>query len=135
MSDTISLRGAVHTSQRHDSAHKHVTGTAVYADDEDPSIVHHAQLVRDGNMVMLATAADSFGKGDVDVELKPSGAREVRQAANAFLLMRERILRQIEQRTQMLAGVSHDLRTPLTRMKLELALMPPGPTRRTCATT
>ncbi len=71
----------------------------------------------------LAAAADSFGKGSVDVELHPSGAREVRMAAHAFLLMRERILRQIEQRTQMLAGVSHDLRTPLTRMRLQLAML------------
>ncbi|HKY95824.1 MAG TPA: ATP-binding protein, partial [Kiloniellales bacterium] len=53
----------------------------------------------------------------------------VRQASSAFLLMRARIQRQIEQRTTMLAGVSHDLRTPLTRMKLELALMPPGAAR------
>lgn len=71
----------------------------------------------------LAAAADSFGKGSVDVELHSSGAREVRMAAHAFLLMRERILRQIEQRTQMLAGVSHDLRTPLTRMRLQLAML------------
>jgi len=71
----------------------------------------------------LAAAADSFGKGQVDVDLKPSGASEVRLAANAFLLMRERILRQMEQRTQMLAGVSHDLRTPLTRMRLQLAML------------
>lgn len=71
----------------------------------------------------LAAAADNFGKGRDDIELKPSGAREVRQAATAFLLMRERILRQIEQRTQMLAGVSHDLRTPLTRMRLQIAML------------
>jgi len=74
----------------------------------------------------LAAAADSFGKGRTDVELKPAGAREVRQAASAFLMMRERILRQIGQRTQMLAGVSHDLRTPLTRMKLQLAMLGDG---------
>ena len=71
----------------------------------------------------LAAAADSLGKGRTDVELKPSGASEVRQAAHAFLMMRARILRQIAQRTQMLAGVSHDLRTPLTRMKLQLAML------------
>jgi len=71
----------------------------------------------------LAKAADSFGKGVIDVEFKASGAREVRLASQAFLSMRERIQRQIEQRTLMLAGVSHDLRTPLTRMKLELALL------------
>ena len=75
----------------------------------------------------LAAAADGFGKGRTDVDLKPSGAREVRQAANAFLMMRERILRQIGQRTQMLAGVSHDLRTPLTRMKLQLAMLGDDP--------
>lgn len=74
----------------------------------------------------LAKAADNFGKGIVDVEFKPSGAREVRQAAQAFVSMRERIQRQIGQRTLMLAGVSHDLRTPLTRMKLELALLEPN---------
>ena len=71
----------------------------------------------------LAVAADRFGKG-LDVPMfKPEGATEVRQAAQAFLIMRERIGRQIQQRTSMLAGVSHDLRTPLTRMKLQLALM------------
>ncbi len=71
----------------------------------------------------LAMAADSFGKGR-DVPLfKPEGAKEVRQAASAFLAMRERMMRQIGQRTEMLAGVSHDLRTPLTRMKLQLALL------------
>ncbi len=71
----------------------------------------------------LARAAESFGKG-IDVpDFKPAGAREVRQAALAFIQMRDRIYRHIHQRTEMLAGVSHDLRTPLTRMKLELALM------------
>jgi two-component system osmolarity sensor histidine kinase EnvZ len=71
----------------------------------------------------LAVAADAFGKGR-DVELfRPEGATEVRQAAAAFLVMRERIQRQMTQRTEMLAGVSHDLRTPLTRMKLELELL------------
>jgi two-component system osmolarity sensor histidine kinase EnvZ len=71
----------------------------------------------------LASVADGFGKGrDVPV-FKPEGASEVRQAAMAFNLMRERIQRQIQQRTEMLAGVSHDLRTPLTRMKLQLAIM------------
>ncbi|MDP7603551.1 MAG: HAMP domain-containing protein, partial [Alphaproteobacteria bacterium] len=74
----------------------------------------------------LATAAESFGKGRLNVELKPSGAREVRQAAAAFINMRDRIQRQIVQRTEMLAGVSHDLRTPLTRMKLQLAMLDPG---------
>lgn len=72
----------------------------------------------------LAEAADRFGKGMDMADFKVSGAAEVRQAAKAFNLMRERIRRQLTQRTDMLAGISHDLRTPLTRMKLELALMP-----------
>jgi two-component system osmolarity sensor histidine kinase EnvZ len=71
----------------------------------------------------LASAAEAFGKGREETFLKPEGATEVRSAANAFLRMRERIQRQIKQRTEMLAGVSHDLRTPLTRMKLELAML------------
>ena len=70
----------------------------------------------------LAEAADAFGKGR-SLPLRPSGAEEVRRAAGAFLSMRARIERQIEQRTQMLSGVSHDLRTPLTRIKLTLALL------------
>jgi two-component system osmolarity sensor histidine kinase EnvZ len=70
----------------------------------------------------LAIAADNFGKGREMVRVKPEGATEVRQATLAFLSMRERILRQISQRTDMLSGVSHDLRTPLTRMKLQLAM-------------
>ncbi|HYE48380.1 MAG TPA: ATP-binding protein [Azospirillaceae bacterium] len=75
----------------------------------------------------LASAADAFGKGRDAPNFRPEGAAEVRQAAAAFLLMRERIQRQISQRTEMLAGVSHDLRTPLTRMKLQLAMLPEGP--------
>jgi two-component system osmolarity sensor histidine kinase EnvZ len=71
----------------------------------------------------LAVAAEAFGKGRDVPHFKPEGATEVRQAAAAFLIMRERIQRQIAQRTEMLAGVSHDLRTPLTRMKLELELL------------
>lgn len=71
----------------------------------------------------LAIAAERFGKGGDTPGFKPTGAREVRQAAEAFLDMRDRIKRQIEQRTLMLAGVSHDLRTPLTRMKLQLEMM------------
>jgi two-component system osmolarity sensor histidine kinase EnvZ len=70
----------------------------------------------------LAAAADSFGKGRELRSFKPEGAREVRQAGAAFLDMRDRIKRHIGERTQMLAGVSHDLRTPLTRMKLQLAM-------------
>jgi two-component system, OmpR family, osmolarity sensor histidine kinase EnvZ len=73
----------------------------------------------------LAEAADAFGKGR-SVPLRPAGAEEVRRASAAFLSMRTRLERQIEQRTQMLSGVSHDLRTPLTRMKLTLALMDEG---------
>jgi two-component system osmolarity sensor histidine kinase EnvZ len=71
----------------------------------------------------LAAAANSFGKGRDVPHFRPAGAAEVRQAAQAFIEMRDRIKRQIEQRTEMLAGVSHDLRTPLTRMKLELAML------------
>lgn len=75
----------------------------------------------------LAEAAEAFGRG-VDVSaFKPHGAREVRQAAQAFMDMKERIQRYISQRTAMLASVSHDLRTPLTRLKLELALADPHP--------
>jgi len=77
-----------------------------------------------GPMRRLAHAAESFGKGIQVIDFKPQGAAEVRQAARAFLLMRERIQRQISQRTEMLAGVSHDLRTPLTRMKLQIAMTP-----------
>ena len=75
----------------------------------------------------LASAADAFGKGVDAPTFKPSGAREVRQAAQAFLAMKSRIQRHIDQRTALLASVSHDLRTPLTRLKLELALADPGP--------
>lgn len=74
----------------------------------------------------LADAAETFGKGgDVD-DFKPYGAKEVRQAAQAFIAMKNRIQRHIDQRTAMLASVSHDLRTPLTRLKLELALAEPS---------
>jgi two-component system osmolarity sensor histidine kinase EnvZ len=72
----------------------------------------------------LAVAVENFGKGRDSPRFKPEGAREVRQAALAFQAMRERIQRQITQRTAMLSGVSHDLRTPLARMKLQLELMP-----------
>ncbi len=73
----------------------------------------------------LAEAAEAFGRGEVSPRFKPHGAREVRQAATAFLSMRDRIQRYIDQRTALLASVSHDLRTPLTRLRLELALAPP----------
>jgi len=71
----------------------------------------------------LAEAADSFGKGRPVPSFKAEGAVEIRRAAIAFMTMRDRLQRQIRQRTQMLAGVSHDLRTPLTRMKLALELL------------
>ncbi len=71
----------------------------------------------------LADAADSFGKGRDVPNFRPEGATEVRQAAAAFLKMRERLQRQLTQRTEMLAGVSHDLRTPLTRMRLALEFL------------
>ena len=71
----------------------------------------------------LAIAAENFGKGRDVSNFKPEGAVEVRQAASAFLAMRDRITRQIRQRTDMLAGVSHDLRTPLTRMRLEIEML------------
>jgi len=74
----------------------------------------------------LAAAADAFGKGRDITDFKPEGPTEIRQAALAFNLMRERLKRQMDQRTEMLAGVSHDLRTPLTRMKLQLAMMEEG---------
>lgn len=70
----------------------------------------------------LSTAAEAFGKGR-NIPYSPNGAIEVRAAGNAFLDMRSRIERQIEQRTMMLSGVSHDLRTPLTRLKLGLSLI------------
>jgi len=78
-------------------------------------------------IVRLADAAEAFGKGREAPNFRPRGAREVRRAAAAFLEMKGRIERSIEQRTTMLAGVSHDLRTILTRFKLELALLGDGP--------
>ena len=73
----------------------------------------------------LAEAADQFGKGrELDEDFRPEGALEVRRAAAAFNVMRQRLRRQIRQRTDMLSGVSHDLRTPITRMKLQLAMLP-----------
>ena len=77
----------------------------------------------------LAAAAERFGQGRPVGDFRPHGAIEVRQAAWAFLEMRQRIERQIEQRTATLAGVSHDLRTMLTRFRLELALLPETDTR------
>jgi len=81
----------------------------------------------------LARAADAFGKGRAVPDFKPYGATEVRRAAQAFLTMRERIERHVSQRTEMLAGVSHDLKTPLTRIRLQLALMDETPEVRALA--
>ena len=78
-------------------------------------------------ILRLAEAAESFGKGREAPNFRPRGAREVRQAAQAFLEMKARVERSIDQRTAMLAGVSHDLRTILTRFKLELALIGDSP--------
>jgi two-component system osmolarity sensor histidine kinase EnvZ len=72
----------------------------------------------------LAAAAEAFGMGREVGAIKPEGAVEVRQAAQAFNQMQARVRRFLTQRTEMLAGVSHDLRTPLTRMRLALAMMP-----------
>jgi two-component system osmolarity sensor histidine kinase EnvZ len=72
----------------------------------------------------LAGAAEAFGLGRDRGPIRPEGATEVRQAATAFNRMQERIRRFLQQRTEMLAGVSHDLRTPLTRLRLALAMMP-----------
>jgi len=72
----------------------------------------------------LAEAAEAFGRGQDVERFKPAGAREVRRASAAFLDMRARLKRHMQQRTQLLAGVSHDLRTLLTRLRLQLALMP-----------
>jgi len=78
-------------------------------------------------ILRLADAAESFGKGREVPNFRPRGAREVRRAAAAFIEMKTRIERAMEQRTAMLAGVSHDLRTVLTRFKLELALIEASP--------
>ncbi|MCZ8148234.1 MAG: ATP-binding protein [Roseomonas sp.] len=75
----------------------------------------------------LAGAAEAFGLGRDIGPMKPEGASEVRQAAQAFNRMQERIRRFVAQRTEMLAGISHDLRTPLTRMRLGLAMLPHAP--------
>ncbi|WP_297694473.1 ATP-binding protein [Phenylobacterium sp.] len=74
----------------------------------------------------LANAAEAFGRGADAPAFKPHGAKEVRRAAQAFIAMKGRLQRHIEQRTTLLASVSHDLRTPLTRLKLALALAEPS---------
>jgi two-component system, OmpR family, osmolarity sensor histidine kinase EnvZ len=78
------------------------------------------------SILQLSWAADAFGRGEDAPDFKPSGALEVRRAARSLIRMRNRIRRYADQRTAMLAGVSHDLRTPLARLKLELALLPKG---------
>lgn len=78
------------------------------------------------SILRLAEAAEAFGRGRDAPEYRPSGATEVRRAGLAFIAMRERIKRHMHQRTAMLAGVSHDLKTPLTRLKLALAMEPKG---------
>ena len=74
-------------------------------------------------IVNLSKAAESFGKGEYIKEFRPSGAKEIRQAAHEFDKMRKRITIHLNQRSEMLSGISHDLRTPLTRLKLQLALL------------
>ena len=74
-------------------------------------------------IVNLAKAAEKFGKGEFIKEFRPSGAKEIRQAAYEFDKMRKRITVHLNQRSEMLSGISHDLRTPLTRLKLQLALL------------
>ena len=74
-------------------------------------------------IVNLSKAAERFGKGDYVNEIRPSGASEIRQAAYEFDRMVKRINRHLNQRTEMLSGISHDLRTPLTRLKLQLAML------------
>ena len=71
----------------------------------------------------LARAAEKFGRGEEIEEFKPSGAAEIRQAGYEFDKMRKRIVRHLNQRSEMLSGISHDLRTPLTRMKLQIAFI------------
>ena len=79
------------------------------------------QQIKPLRNIMLA--AEDFGRGNNNFVLKPRGAYELRLLADVFIKMRERIKNQITQRTQMLAGIGHDLRTPLTRMKLQIALL------------
>ena len=74
-------------------------------------------------IINLAKASEKFGRGEDVEEFRPSGALEIRQAGFEFERMRKRILRHLNQRSEMLSGISHDLRTPLTRMKLQLALI------------
>jgi two-component system osmolarity sensor histidine kinase EnvZ len=74
-------------------------------------------------IVHLSRAAEKFGKGQFDIDFKISGALEIRQASYEFEKMKRRILKHISQRTAMLSGISHDLKTPLTRLKLQIELL------------
>ena len=74
-------------------------------------------------IIKLAKASERFGKGEEIEEFVPSGALEIRQAGYEFEKMRKRILRHLNQRSEMLSGISHDLRTPLTRIKLQLTFI------------
>ena len=74
-------------------------------------------------LVKLSKAAERFGKGEIIEDLRPSGALEIRKATYEFDRMMKRINRHLAQRSEMLSGISHDLRTPLTRLKLQLAMM------------
>lgn len=80
-------------------------------------------------ILQLAQAAESFGRGRDMVDFHPWGAREIRKAGYALIDMRDRLARFVSQRTQTLAAVSHDLRTPLTRLKLAVSLLPASPDR------
>ncbi len=74
-------------------------------------------------IIKLAKASERFGRGELVEEFQPSGALEIRQAGYEFERMRKRIVRHLNQRSEMLSGISHDLRTPLTRMKLQMSLI------------
>lgn len=78
-------------------------------------------------ILRLARAAEAFGRGRDVPDFRPAGALEIRAAAHALIDMRNRLSRYIDQRTDMLAGISHDMRTPLTRMRLQLAMLEPSP--------
>jgi len=80
-------------------------------------------------IIRLAEAAESFGKGNENVSFRIEGATEVRKTGIAFQIMKDRLKRHLTDRLEMLAGISHDLRTPLTRMRLEIAMMPEGKTK------
>lgn len=75
----------------------------------------------------LSDLAEKFGRGQDVSSIRPSGSQEIRSLTISFIKMKERVMRQISQRTDMLSSVSHDLRTPLTRMKLQLEMLPQTP--------